>query len=891
MSMLPPLILELRAKANEVYTEMAGVSKSVDVMEKKTGASMGRVEKNFQRGAAAGKLLAGGILIAGGIVAVESVRMASQFQSKMTLLQTAAGESAKNMHLVSDGILNLAGATGTSVEQLSEGMYTVEKSGNRGADGLKILKAAAEGAKAENVDLGIATNALTSVMMSYHEKASDAVKVQNEMIAGSGLAKTTMQEYASSLSAVLPVASSAGISFDQVAGAIATLTQHGTSAQESTQELANTIRSLQAPNQVASKMMQQLGLSVTDVSSGLGKRGLTGTIDLISNAIAAKMGPSGLVVVDTMKKSQAAAADARTELTKLPASLQDVAKGYLDGTVTQKQWRKELMGMTVDHRQLAQQFANTVNQSRGFNDLLKSGSPAAQTFAGTLNKVMGGATGMNTALMLGGENMAYFKQATEEVGAAGKKTGSDISTWKKTQETLAVQLAQVGHGIEAMGIRLGTVLIPFVSQAIKAGAGFTNWLVQNPPLLITFASIIGGFVVTMIGAYIAKLTMAAVQSLIQFGKMIAAGTVWIAEHTVMFAQAIANGALWVARSGAQMAAWLAKNAVVAAQGIVLWARYGAILAAQLLASAAKWVASAAATVGAMVAQNAAMLVQKAIIIGGAIAMGIATAAQWAWNVAMDANPIGLIILAIAALITIIVLVVTHWKEFSAFLIGAWRNIASFFVTVGHAIASWWNGFWAGFVAFARSIFLGYYNWLHGILVGVVTFFGAFGKALSNAWNGLWNGIGNVVRSVFNGVVSFIRGIFNGIIDMVNGVIGAINGVGSAAGAVGIHVGKIATVPHMASGGDTPGTVGQPSLAVVHGGEFMLSHDMLSGRTAVPERIASKVAASTAAAAWSGAPSAPRKASRGGGGVTVIANSNASPGRIAGAASWELRRRG
>lgn len=42
-----------------------------------------------------------------------------------------------------------------------------------------------------------------------------------------------------------------------------------------------------------------------------------------------------------------------------------------------------------------------------------------------------------------------------------------------------------------------------------------------------------------------------------------------------------------------------------------------------------------------------------------------TAAQWLWNAAMTANPIGLIIVGIAALIAIIVLVATHWDEVRA----------------------------------------------------------------------------------------------------------------------------------------------------------------------------------------------------------------------------------
>lgn len=49
------------------------------------------------------------------------------------------------------------------------------------------------------------------------------------------------------------------------------------------------------------------------------------------------------------------------------------------------------------------------------------------------------------------------------------------------------------------------------------------------------------------------------------------------------------------------------------------------------------------------------------------ALWIATAAQWALNVALTANPIGIIIVAIAALIAIVTVMIIKWKEWGAAL--------------------------------------------------------------------------------------------------------------------------------------------------------------------------------------------------------------------------------
>lgn len=413
--------------------------------------------------------------------AAASIKAATDYQKSLTLLQTAGGETVANMATVNAGIKKIAVSTGTSLGQLTEGMYIVEKAGIRGAAGLKVLKAGAQGAKAEGVDLSTAMNALTSVMMSYHLGADKAVQVQNMLVEGAGKAKTTMQEYAGALATVVPVASAAGIKFDQVAGAIATLTQHGTSAQEATQELAFTIRNLQAPNQVAQKAMQQLGLSVTGITKNLGKRGLTGTIDVITNAIAHKMGPAGLVAVSAFKKSRTAGEDLQTMLAKMPKNLAGISQQFLSGKIGMKEYQKDFKALGATGYAMGSQFLALTKTSRGFNDLIKSGQPQALTFAAYLKQVMGGAVGLNTALQLGGENMAYFNTATKDVGHAAAQSGADIATWAKTSSTMAVKSDILKAKVQVLAVNIGTKLLPIAEKIVSKISDLVDWFSNLSP--------------------------------------------------------------------------------------------------------------------------------------------------------------------------------------------------------------------------------------------------------------------------------------------------------------------------------------------------------------------------------------------------------------------------
>lgn len=128
--------------------------------------------------------------------AVAAVKMAGDFQQSMTRLVTSAGETRKNIGLVSKGILNLSVSTNTSTKQLAAGMYTVESAGFHGAQGLTVLKAAAQGAQAEGANLSTVSNAVTSGLNAYGLSASHAMAFTNEMVTAVGRGKMTMQDLA-----------------------------------------------------------------------------------------------------------------------------------------------------------------------------------------------------------------------------------------------------------------------------------------------------------------------------------------------------------------------------------------------------------------------------------------------------------------------------------------------------------------------------------------------------------------------------------------------------------------------------------------------------------------------------------------------------------------------
>jgi hypothetical protein len=122
--------------------------------------------------------------------------------------------------------------------------------------------------------------------------------------------------------------------------------------------------------------------------------------------------------------------------------------------------------------------------------------------------------------------------------------------------------------------------------------------------------------------------------------------------------------------------------------------------------------------GAMVALELATLAKSA-------ATKIATAAQWLFNAAMSANPIGLVIIAITALIAIIVLLVKNWDTVTEVVGKVWNAIKNFASDAWEALKGFGNRV-SDVVSTIRNAF----NSLPAAMLNV-------GK---NIVRGLWDGI-------------------------------------------------------------------------------------------------------------------------------------------------------
>jgi phage-related protein len=182
----------------------------------------------------------------------------------------------------------------------------------------------------------------------------------------------------------------------------------------------------------------------------------------------------------------------------------------------------------------------------------------------------------------------------------------------------------------------------------------------------------------------------------------------------------------------------------------------------------------------------------------AVASKVWAAAQWILNTAMSANPIGVIIVAIIALVAIFVVLWTKCSWFRDFWIGLWHGIEAVFSAAGRgiktaavAVFTWlvsafknWGKWilvaltgpigllvlelvkhWATIKADAVKAFKAVLSFLGGIGASIVSTIGDFGKLLWNAGGdllrGLWNGMQATAGWLKDKLVGFFKNLLPG----------------------------------------------------------------------------------------------------------------------------------
>lgn len=157
----------------------------------------------------------------------------------------------------------------------------------------------------------------------------------------------------------------------------------------------------------------------------------------------------------------------------------------------------------------------------------------------------------------------------------------------------------------------------------------------------------------------------------------------------------------------------------------------------------------------------------------AVAIKVVTGAFGALNAVMLANPIGLVIAAIAALIAIFVLLWNNCEAFRQFWIDLWEKIKEAVVVAWNAITEFLRSAWEAISSTAQNIWNGIRDFFSNLWEGIKNIFIVTVNAISGFMTIAWNTIKTTVVTVFLAIQTFFTTTWNAIQSVVTTVVTAI----------------------------------------------------------------------------------------------------------------------
>ena len=542
-----------------------------------------------------------------------AVNVGSSFESAMDKVSAISGATGNELALLSDKAKEMGATTKFSASESAEALQYMAMAGwetesmLEGIDGIMSLAAA------DGLDLATTSDIVTDAITAFGLKASDSSHFADVLAKASSSANTNVSMLGESFKYVAPLAGTMGYSVEDVSIALGLMANASVKGSMAGTSLKTALANLSAPTKNMQEVMDKYKISITDVNDetlplidvikelrekfgGLSEAEQTAA----ASTLFGKEAMSGMLAIINASDS---------DFTKLveninnadgaAQSMADTMQDNLQGQITILKSSLEGLGIEL---------------YEGMQEPLKEAAIEAQNYVNRLMSAFkdGGLTGMieEAGNIFGEIAVKAAEHAPEMVEAAfsfleafvrGIASNSDklIESAKKIVSTIVDNLVKLLPSEVQKPVKeaLESIKRSFENGGLRTAINTVKTLIQNLGKVIT---------------NIAKVIIPPLSKAIDF----------LSGNTRTLI--VATTALFTAYKAYKIftdvtAAVKAHTAAVTAESLAQAASTGAITIKQI-------------AVGALTGQ-----------------IGLATAAQYAWNLAMSLNPIGIVIVAVAAL--------------------------------------------------------------------------------------------------------------------------------------------------------------------------------------------------------------------------------------------------
>jgi trimeric autotransporter adhesin len=204
-----------------------------------------------------------------------AVAQARRFSGAMAEVSTLVNGAESDLRAIDRAARDFSSRFGGSATAQVGAFYQAISAGaGSAAEATMILEQANKLAIGGVTDVTTAVDGLTTALNAYAAKGLTSADASDAMFVGMKAGKTTIGELSGQLGQIVPLASSVGVSFDEVVAGISALTTQGLSTASATVGLRQVLASIVKPTSEATKAAEALGVEF-DVQA-LKAKGLSG---------------------------------------------------------------------------------------------------------------------------------------------------------------------------------------------------------------------------------------------------------------------------------------------------------------------------------------------------------------------------------------------------------------------------------------------------------------------------------------------------------------------------------------------------------------------------------------------------------------------------------------
>ncbi|RHF62913.1 phage tail tape measure protein [[Ruminococcus] lactaris] len=459
---LAPLMTEIKVNIDGFKNDMqkaatAGVKEADRISEK-----LSSVTKAGEKLSKIGTAMMAGLTVPLISAGTAATKMAVDYESSFAKVSTLLDANVVNYQEYKNQLLDASSESKIAIDEFSEAVYSSISAGVDQTKAISFTTDAMKLAKGGFTDGAKAVDVLTTAINGYNLKSSDATRISDLLITTQNLGKTTVDELASSMGTVIPVASSVNFNVNELSASYAQLTKNGIATAESGTYLKAMLSELGKSGSITDGTLRELtgkgfaqlkaeGVSTTKIlqmiSDEAGKNGKT-LKDMFSSVEA---GSAALVLakgsgaeynemLQGMRSSAGATQEAFDKMDATPAEQLNGAINKLknDAIKFGAAFVPVVTKVSDKLGEVADRFSNLSDEEK--ENAIKWGLVLAAT--GPVIKVVGG--GITT-----------FTKLASVIGGASKAVGSTGLTGSMTgllgiAVPVAVGVAAVGTALYVM---------------------------------------------------------------------------------------------------------------------------------------------------------------------------------------------------------------------------------------------------------------------------------------------------------------------------------------------------------------------------------------------------------------------------------------------------------